>query len=60
MPVTGKKWYRSKSIWAGIIATGAGVVSAIQGGGAWETVVLTSFGALSILLRTLTKEGILR
>lgn len=60
MSIKGKKWYQSRSIWAGIIATVAGIVSAIQGGGSWETVVLTCSGALSIILRTLTKEGILR
>jgi hypothetical protein len=60
MSIKGKKWYRSKTILAGILATLTGVVSVLEGGGSWEAAALAGFGGLSVILRALTKEGIVR
>ena len=54
-----KKWFRSRTIWTGILGVGVAVVGAYVEGSDWRTSTLAGFAALSVLLRALTKEGII-
>lgn len=53
-----KKWYRSKSVFLGISSIITAVVGLLQSGADWKTACLGGFGALSIVLRTITWEKI--
>ena len=53
-----KKWYKSKLIQTGAIAVMAAVVASLQQGLDWRTTVLAGFGALVIVLRTITNEEV--
>ena len=55
---TKKKWYRSKSIWAALLAIGVAVVESLATSPDWKTAALAGFGGVGVLLRALTDEGI--
>ena len=54
-----KNWYKSKTIWLGVIAVSIAVFESIQLEQAWPAVVLAAFGALAIVVRRVTSESIL-
>lgn len=56
----GKKWYTSRLIWEGVIGVGVAVCGAVAEGMSWPLATLAGFGALTILLRALTTEGLLK
>ena len=53
-----KKWYQSKTLWAGVVivlgATGDAVINGLE----WRQCSVIAFGALVAYLRTVTTEGI--
>ena len=49
-----KKWYCSRSVWLGLIAIATAVVTSVEAGASWEKIVLATFGALAVFLRTQT------
>jgi hypothetical protein len=55
---TAKKWYNSKTIWAGVAAIAAAVAEALATGLDYKAVLLAGYGALAVVLRTVTKTEI--
>lgn len=56
----GKKWYASRLIWEGAIGVGVAVAGAVAEGMSWPLIAMAGFGALTILLRALTTEGVIK
>jgi hypothetical protein len=52
-----KKWYQSKTVWAGVLAAAVGVITAIEGQLEAGTTI-TFFGVLNIILRAVTTTKI--
>lgn len=52
-----KKWYKSKSIWIGLLEVIGGTV-AIVAGMAKEGTPVTAAGVIQIVLRLITRESI--
>jgi hypothetical protein len=52
-----KKWYQSKTVWLGILATAVGVITAIEGQLEAGTTI-TFFGVVNIVLRAFTQTKI--
>lgn len=57
---TGKKWYRSKTIWTSFIGLVSGIVGAVHTGGDPWTISLATISGLELVLRGFTSEGIIR
>jgi len=53
-----KKWYASKTLWAGVAMVAAAVAETLSTGLDYKAALLAGFGALAIVLRTVTTEGI--
>ena len=53
-----KKWYLSKTLWLGIIIMAGGIAEYIAGLPAGASISTIIAGALSIVVRFLTKQGL--
>ena len=56
----GKKWYQSKEIWASIILIVGGLASYFTGEQQLQELVMTTIGAVFVILRTQTKQPIIK
>ena len=54
-----KEWYKSKTMWAGILTVLAGVATSVAGQ-ITAGVPLTLVGVMNIILRNITESGIVR
>lgn len=55
----GKKWYRSRSIWAGGIGIAVSILTGIDDGLSTAQITLGALSAANILLRALTDEKVI-
>lgn len=60
MIVKGKKWWQSKTIWAAVLELGTGLALAFDEGATTAAIALVGFSGLQVVLRALTKEGIMK
>ena len=53
-----KSWYKSKTIWLGLLTIVTAAVSALTGGAGWHDAALAGIGAANIFLRTQTDKPV--
>jgi hypothetical protein len=53
-----KHWYRSKTIWLGVLTIAMSGLTAAQEGASWQQIAIGCVGAAIILLRTVTDKPV--